>query len=807
MRTGVGAARDQLVGAPLLYFLSGLTGLVYEVTFSKYLSYVFGVTAYASSAVLVAFMGGLSAGAVVVARWDARIERRFFFYGAAEILVGCFCAVSPWLFGAIGDAYVALAGSFTGSLAVLALLRWLIATTIVFLPAAAMGATLPLLAPVVSRLGDERWVPRLYALNVLGGAVGSLLAAYLIVPSLGLAATMRAAAVVNFAIGTIAIVLGRRERAEARLISAMPDASSNAAVPAQAASPQRDVGAAAGANDRDRPDRTSRFVLSVGSGLLVFAAEVVFVHMLALVVGMSVYAFGLMLAIFLVCLGAGAALAPSLAARTSFAAPITAAAAGLALSATTPLWDRLPQLFDAMAPFATTWATREMGRGFVALLALSVPATAMGMLFPTVLRGIAGRPDVGAEVGKLTALNTLGSIAGSVVGGFVLLPRWGSQTSMLIIASGYAFLALVTARNSDRERILVGGACLVTLAIAVLVPRWDLVKLTSGANVYFGIGPTPDTIEMAREDVHGGVTTVGRRGDVLTLYTNGKFQGDNGPELRDQRAMAHIPCLLADRHGRALLIGLGTGTTAGTVAAYPFEYIAVAEISPAIAYAAATYFADINGNVFADQRFRLLLEDGRHALTVSSERYDLIGIEISSIWFAGAANFYNREFYRIAQTRLEPGGVLQQWVQLHHTGRRELASVLATVRSAFSHVALYAHGHQGIIVAAQRPLSMSRARADALESRPSVAALLQGASLAALAGDLLLMDDVLDRFVADSARETNTTVEGLLSSDDNLYLEYATPKNNIARVPSIFQTIDMITRYRPADLAASHLLP
>ena len=796
-------AATRLHVALVLYFLSGLTGLVYEVTFSKYLSYVFGVTAYASSAVLVAFMGGLSAGALLMARWDARIERRFIFYGAAEILVGCFCALSPRLFAAIGETYIALARSLPGSLPALVVARWLIATAIVFVPAAGMGATLPLLAPAVSGQSDERWVSRLYALNVLGGATGSLLAAYLIVPALGLAATMRAAAVVNFAIGGAAIALGQRER------HARPASSgdrSDHRMSAQVAAPYDDGG---------HTRRASRFVLAIGSGLLVFAAEVVYVHMLALVIGTSVYAFGLMLAIFLVCLGAGAALAPSISARTSFAAPITAATAGLALAATVPLWDQLPQLFDAMAPFATTWAVREVGRGLVAFIALAAPATAMGTLFPTVLREVSNRPDVGAEVGKLTALNTLGSIAGSVLGGFLLLPRLGSQTSMLVVAAGYAALAFATAwigasdmdRPGKRERGFVVGACLATLVLAVIMPRWDLAKLTSGANVYFGLGPTPDSIEMAREDVHGGVTTVARKGDVLTLYTNGKFQGDNGPELRDQRALAHIPSLLAKRHGRAFLIGLGTGTTAGTLAAYPFERIEVAEISPAIAHAAATYFADINGNVFADPRFRLLLEDGRHALLVSSEHYDLIGIEISSIWFAGAANLYNREFYELARARLEQDGVLQQWVQLHHIRRRELASVLATVRSAFAHVGLYAHGHQGIIMAAEKPLQMSRGRADALESRPSVAALLQGASLAALAGDLLLMDDALDRFVSESAQEAMIPVEGLLSTDDNLYLEYATPKNNIARVPSIFQTIDMIVRYRPPDLAIRHLQP
>jgi spermidine synthase len=805
MQRAASVARGRGYAIALLYFLSGLTGLVYEVTFSKYLSYVFGVTAYASSAVLVAFMGGLSAGAVLVARWDARIEHRFIFYGAAEILVGCFCALSPWLFAAMGEVYVGFARALPGSLPTLVVVRWLIATSIVFVPAAGMGATLPLLAPAVSGRNDERWVSRLYALNLLGGAGGSLLAAYVIVPALGLAATMRTAAVVNVAIGVAAIALGRQQRASDRVSSAAYDDTSGDP-------PALELAAAQDSLVDER--RVSRFVLAMGSGLLVFAAEVVFVHMLALVIGMSVYAFGLMLAIFLVCLGAGAAFAPSLSARIGLAAPITAAAAGFALAATTPLWDHLPQLFDVMAPFAPTWALREMGRGFVAFIALALPAMAMGTLFPTVLREIAHRPDVGAEVGKLTALNTLGSIGGSVCGGFLLLPRWGSQTSMQIIACGYAILALATAwtaapaRSRRRHELaIVAGACVATLILALAMPRWDLAKVTSGANVYFGLGQAPDSIEMAREDVHGGVTTVMRTGEVLTLYTNGKFLGDNGPELRAQRAFAHIPCLLAERYERAFLIGLGTGTTAGTVAAYPFERIEVAEISPAIAYAAARYFGDINRNVFADPRFRLLFEDGRHALLVSRERYDLIGIEISSIWFAGAANLYNREFYDLARSRLEPGGVLQQWIQLHHIRRRELASVLATVRSAFPHAALYAHGHQGIIVASEKAFHMSRRRIDALASRPSVAALLEGASLADLAGDLLLIDDALDRFVADSAREAQIPALALLSTDDNLYLEYATPKNNVARVPSIFQTIDMLVRYRPADLAVKHLQP
>ena len=772
-----------------LYFVSGLTGLVYEVTFSKYLSYAFGATAYASSAVLVAFMAGLSAGGFVVARWDARFSNRLLFYGLIEALIGGFCIASPVLFSAIATTYVALAHALPASTPVLTVLRCLLATTVVFIPAAAMGATLPLLAPMVAGGPQARGLSALYALNILGGASGSLLAAYEIIPALGLAGTLRFAAIANIAIGLTAVGLARNSRARAF--------SNESAASGGDASFETISGA---------PGRRMLLLLACASGLLVFAAEVVFVHLLALVIGTSVYAFGLMLAIFLSCLGLGAWLAPRFASRTGSAACFAAALAGLVLASTTPVWDRLPGLFDAMAPYAPSWGAREAGRALVAFVALALPATAMGALFPIVLREVGHGSRVGASVGSMAAVNTLGSIVGSIVGGFVLVPLIGSQRSLLVIAFAYACLAVGTAPADRRKRALaIAGA---TVAVGLGAPRWDLVRLTSGANVYFESGPDPDAIEMVREDVHGGVTTVVRTGDILTLYTNGKFQGNNGYELEAQRAFAHIPCLLADRHELAFAIGLGTGTTVGTLAAYPFRRIDVAEISPAIAEAARKFFSDINGNALADPRVRLLGEDGRNALLVSSELYDLISIEISSIWFAGAANLYAREFYEIVRDRLSPGAVLQQWVQFHHIRRRELASVLGTVRSVFAHVALYAHGNQGIVIAGQAPLVMSRARAESLQARPEVARLLEeGTSLADLASDLLVADEALDRFIEESAKEASVSAAALLSTDDNLYLEYATPKNNVTGVPSIEETIATLARYRPPDVIAKHLVP
>jgi spermidine synthase len=188
------------------------------------------------------------------------------------------------------------------------------------------------------------------------------------------------------------------------------------------------------------PWRDAR-VLSAASGLLVFGCEVVFAKLLGSVVGTSAYAFGLMLAIFLVCLSLGTPLASRLA--RSFgasAAAVGLAASGITLAASLAVWDRLPALFVALGPFVQTWGGRETIRGLAALAVLVLPVVAMGTTFPLALRA-ARHATVGADVGRLTVANTLGSIAGSIAFGFQILPRLDANRSLLAIAIMYLALA------------------------------------------------------------------------------------------------------------------------------------------------------------------------------------------------------------------------------------------------------------------------------------------------------------------------------------------------------------------------------
>jgi spermidine synthase len=760
-----GPTRAAFATIAALYFASGAVGLVDEVIFFKYLSLSFGATAYASSAVLVAFMGGLALGAALAARFDAHIARPLIVYGALEVAVGVACAVSPQLFAAVGHAYVAVAPGIS-SLAALHLARGALAGAVVLVPTIAMGATLPLVARVAgASAGGDRRVAWLYGLNTAGGAVGSLLGTYLIVPGLGLSTSLRAGACISVGIGVTAMAIAGRLRASG---------PANEAEEAEEEAPGASPPAPRAVNLRPI------WIAAAASGLLVFASEVVFVHLLALVAGTSVYVFGLVLCVFLVALSAGASASRVLARRAGEAALSTSLAiTALALAISIPFWDRLPELFVRAGPYVASWPAREAVRGIVAALAIGLPATCMGTTFPLVLASLAPLDDRGRQVGRATAINTIAAIAGSLVGGFALLPWLGSQRALGCIAVAYGATALAVGAPRRRTGLVLAIAAAVAVAVA---PRWDLARLASGTNVYFERQPEQGRVVWIDEDVHGGIVTVTLEGARHTLWTNGKYQGDDGFQMQAQLAFAEIPAMFVPRFDRALVVGVGTGTTIGALARYPFGHVDVAELSPGIIAAARTFFGSVNEGALDNPRFSVRLEDGRNLLLVGRAAYDLVTIELTSIWFAGAGNLYNREFYQVAAGRLTPGGVLSQWIQLHHTTLREIASQMATARTVFPHAAFFVRGDQGFLELGLAPLV----------ARPHAPADTD---------DLVLADDTLDRFVDDVVREAGTTRDAIVSTDDNLRLEYATPRNNVPGRPSPGEMAATLRKWRVAEVA------
>jgi spermidine synthase len=300
-------------------------------------------------------------------------------------------------------------------------------------------------------------------------------------------------------------------------------------------------------------------------------------------------------------------------------------------------------------------------------------------------------------------------------------------------------------------------------------------------NVYFDDGAPPAQVVFMHEDNQGGFTTVSRDAAGFTLRTNGKFQGNDHDEVDAQYGCALIPLLFVRDFGRALDIGYGTGATAGALSRFPFARLEVAELSPGIV-AADRYFRGVNFDVRADPRLELHFDDGRNHLLLSRQRYDLISVEVSSIWFAGAANLYNREFYQLARDRLAPGGVLQQWVQLHHIDRLDLWIMWNTLARVFPHVSLWIRGGQGLLIASLEPQVIEHTHVAAMNALPAAAPLrarLAVPDFFSLLGDQALDPQAMREVLASWIDPRLAPL--MISRDAYPYLEYATPQGNALR--------------------------
>jgi spermidine synthase len=285
--------------------------------------------------------------------------------------------------------------------------------------------------------------------------------------------------------------------------------------------------------------------------------------------------------------------------------------------------------------------------------------------------------------------------------------------------------------------------------------------------------------------------------NTKVLLTNGKFQGDDGEQTQAQIALAALPTMqLANRHD-ALVIGFGTGQSAGMLADFGYSAVDIAEISPGILEASRVHFAGLNQNVLSNSRANVFVEDGRNVLLTRPKQYDLIAIEVSSIWFAGATNIYSREFYELAKARLKPRGVIQQWIQLHHITPREIGTIMGTIHGSFRYVTLWYFGGQGIIIASEHPQAMEPAGYAAVYQSMLRQFKNDGnkaqAFTKALSSSQLLDSEGVSRLAA-RHRDTNT--------DWNRWLEYWTPTYALSEEDWPTINVTALLKYRSPATSA-----
>jgi spermidine synthase len=762
----------------LMFFASGGAALAYQMLFAKQLALVFGSMATATFTVLATFLGGMAIGSLLGGKWSLRIRRPLVVYAFIEMLIAGYCIVTPVLFPSIQEIYVALAsGHEPGSPGLLAL-RVVLGAVVLLVPAALMGISLPLLTQVLTghseRIGAK--VAWLYFAHTAGAAIGALLSAYAIIPVLGVSRTTLIAAVVNLLVALGALEIAKRATS-LRPLDVVTEFEPVAPLP-------RKAGVAA------------LLSLWIG-GILSLGLGVVYVHLLSIVAGNSVYALGLMLGTFLFGFAGG-----GVAARRLLLMPdgdrmrlLASSLLGVAASVAVGVWwwNGIPEYFASFAqyPAAHSFGAREAIRGTVCALLIIPPTVFIGAAyaFGMDIATSVGRGKPVAILGFGGALNTFGGIIGVLLFGFGLLPLLGSLNSTRVIAFGALMLAatvLLISGTSVTRRDIATLAFASVLVGASFLTNLDYNVLSSGSNVYFSPQHLGTVIDYA-ESVDGGLTSVAvmhrPEGDSKTLLTNGNFRGNDAEmgEMQAQLGFAIAPLLHQDRRGRALVIGYGTGVTSRVFHEAGFQQLDIAELSRDVVNLADRHFAAINNRVSSAPGVHLHVTDGRNLLLLSprDRPYDVVSIDITSMWIAGAASLYNRDFYRLVRSRMAPDGVFQQWLQLHRVAPTDVLTVIASLRAEFRYVSLYLMGNQGILIGTNSPErgAPSAKAMQLLEQASSFEKLRHSLErpIAAIASDRLLDDKGIDRFLKGFGVEERLW----WSNDDNVLLEYSTPKANV----------------------------
>ena len=643
-----------------------------QVVWLRYLTLIFGNTTHAAATLLAVFLGGLGLGAHLGGRFGARIQRPLRIYALVEIGIALLALLSPRLFELIGTGYVALYQRGGTATALFTAGRVVLAALCLLPPTMLMGATLPLMlraaAPAGRRLARATAI--LYAANTLGAVFGAGLAGFVTIRALGLYATLCLAAGFNLAVALACALASRPIRlpAPAAAVTVAP--------------------------------RSWVLLVCCFMGASSLAYEVLWTRILVFHLGSSVYAFSLLLVLFLLGVGAGSLLAAPWADRLSPFAVLALLEAGIAACTLAQLWQfqhldgSLVALLGMLPPGGFAGVT------FVELLALLPillpPTLIMGLSFPFAVRALSRDPrGAAADVGATYAANTAGSVVGSIAAGFLLIPWLGTQNALLAVGAANALLAgilwLVRPGGSAERRgwrWAALGAPLPLLAAMILTPP-DRVILSAGT---FRDDRPRDLVYFA-EDASASVTVRRARsisGPYLSLELNGINVAGTSPELfAVQKMQGHLPLLLAAEARRVLHIGFGSGGTAHAVSLHPVEQLKIVEISPAVLRTSDRYFAHLNHGVLRDPRVEVEVNDGRNFLLASPERFDAILSDSIHPRYAGNGSLYSSEYFRLLRARLRPGGVASMWLPMYSMQPRDFAMVLRAFADAFPHVAVW----------------------------------------------------------------------------------------------------------------------
>lgn len=771
--------------------LSGFSALSYQIIWVRTLTLFVGGGSMAVPIVLTAFMGGLGLGGAMAARAlrpDKAPGPLLRAYGWIEIGIGVYALLFPLLCRLLQPAYATLythtgdgAGAYDPLSALLTIALLLVPTTL-------MGATLPVMAGCLAATRETvgTHLGRLYGLNTLGAALGALACGFWLLPQLGVSASTGVAAALNLLGGGVALVLGK-----------------SCAVTAAASAPRSREPAAV---RQDLPPQSfwPLGALLAVAGFSAMGYEVVWTRLISLLVGPTTYSFTIVLVTFITGLGLGSLLLGPWSDRVRNPRQLLLwtqlGAVACALLASQFLGQAQLLMAKLLFVHRDQFLVGELAKAGV-LFAVLLPTTVLqGAALPVSVKLLTSAgPGVGVATGRLYTWNTLGAVLGASVVGFVLVPRLGQASTLSLLAAMQAGMAILVVAACGPRRtgtlipLMLGGAAALTLC--AVLPRWDASLLGRGAYHRFERdvetlrfisywealwkgpallqGPRALQRALSIEEDHGGYVAVLEAEQTIgppvrQLTVSGKVDASSGSDMATQTMLAHFPMLNHPGPEGVLVIGLGSGVTAGEVLHYPVKQLDLVEISSAVVRA-SHFFTPWNNRALSDPRTRVIVQDARAHLTLSSAQYDVIISEPSNPWMAGIANLYTREFFTKVRAHLRSGGIFAQWVHSYEMDWESFALLGRTLRSVFPDTILLQTGRipeDCVFLCFERSgasLDFALAESNLVFARRSGNVRIPTADILAY---LVVHDDLASFFPP-----------GPLQTDDHPRLEYQAPRN------------------------------
>lgn len=702
------------------FVLSGAAGLIYETIWTRYLSLFVGHAAYAQIIVLVIFLGGMSLGAFAAGNRSSRLRQPLLWYAGVEFAVGVIAFLFHGVFVAVTDFAYAhvfphLAGG-AGGFAVMAV-QWSLAALLILPQSVLLGATFPLMSAGAIRIVRRepgRVLGLLYFTNSLGAAAGALVAGFYLIGAFGLPGTLAAAGILN-----VIVAAGVAAASRSYYAPDEPDAEPLPAPLEQSAT---------------RPaEWRVLLVVSFGTAVASFVYEIAWIRMLSLVLGSATHSFELMLSAFVLGIALGAYWIRGRAdamARPMYALGMVQWIMGALAVATLPFY---MMSFEWMAALLHMFGATPAGYdGFVVArylicLAIMLPATfCAGITLPLITEILIRRGAGERAIGVVYGVNTLGSIAGVVAAGLILMPVLGLKLLLMSgavvdIALGVMLLhpSVLGDDAGARHRFGYLSATVALLLFNAIFVRFDRWKLSSGV-FRQGLLPTADMYDFPFYK-DGRTATVSVRRDrssgYLTLSTNGKPDASMDPFwedstidpgalhalAEDQATQVLLPIISLAHEPRArdvAVIGQGSGMTSSVLLGSPYvQQLVTVEIEPQMVNASRA-FRPLNHRVFGDPRSRIVIDDAKAYFASTGRKFDLIVSEPSNPWVSGVSGLFTTEFYRRVRRNLTASGVLGQWLHLYEIDDSLVASVLAAIDQNFRSYEVFFTSNSDILILA-----------------------------------------------------------------------------------------------------------